>query len=705
MKLMKNAIVMACALVGSSAQELPPFKIVHLGDSYSAGNGARDEFGGRNYVGVRGCYRSPTNWGQQFADSLRDVFSVTYINKACSGAQLPQLMGPQRQDLDLKTITGDCPAPDYPGDEYYQDDEGDFPTFCRRYIFPQINAVDESVNLVIMTFGGNDLGFGNIVRECFVIGLRDVESCRTLIEAAQTALEDLTSRTADALTSIAERLDPNANVVLVSYPYLLLDIEYTLEEGDNVINVREELRAVQDAGDLAQREAVAAANARAGRDFALYYDGTKTLFGDHEPHPSVLIENDDRWIWEFDGLSIPEWYHFNAQGHSQLGEALSSFFSILDVTPGTFEDGGNIDMAFVVDTTGSMSAEIAAVRTNLADIVAQLAAATSSYRVAVVSYKDFPEFCPGNYPSRVDQDFTNNLSLIQAGIDSLVASGGCDGPETVYSGIKAALDLTWTSGATKIMIVIGDAPAKIDSAGAEPISGITASQLVAESIALDPVAVTGANVGGLDVDEISAATGGSVIAGGNVVDTISEVIAETAGSPFAWIGAFYSGKVGSPITFDASGSYDSEGIGLSLYEWSFFGDGTYDLSTTEPQATYTYDSEFTGIVLVRVTSQSGRRALGSAAITVNTEGSVPQGDEEPCEVGVDGIPILLGEDGIVLSCTPALPTSDKEGLKENLGDGGGGDCFLSGFFLDFLLCGAFDFFQTLIAWIQSLFPF
>jgi hypothetical protein len=73
-----------------------------------------------------------------------------------------------------------------------------------------------------------------------------------------------------------------------------------------------------------------------------------------------------------------------------------------------------------------MGGEIADVRASLANLVSQLAAATSDFRVAVVSYKDFDQFCDGDYPSRVDQDFTSDLALIQAGIDSLIAGGGCD---------------------------------------------------------------------------------------------------------------------------------------------------------------------------------------------------------------------------------------------------------------------------------------
>ena len=67
-----------------------PFRIVHLGDSYSSGNGARNENGDKTFYSVSGCYRSQSNWGSHFAESLTDVFAVTYINRACSGGVLAE---------------------------------------------------------------------------------------------------------------------------------------------------------------------------------------------------------------------------------------------------------------------------------------------------------------------------------------------------------------------------------------------------------------------------------------------------------------------------------------------------------------------------------------------------------------------------------------------------------------------------------------
>lgn len=43
-------------------------------------------------------------------------------------------------------------------------------------------------------------------------------------------------------------------------------------------------------------------------------------------------------------------------------------------------------------------------------------------------------------------------------LKSLYASGGGDGPEAVTAGIKAALELDWRPDATKMCVLIADAP-------------------------------------------------------------------------------------------------------------------------------------------------------------------------------------------------------------------------------------------------------
>lgn len=411
---------------------LPPFSIVHLGDSFSAGNGARDASGSANFVEPSACLRSPTNWGQLFANSLKDVFTVRYINRACSGATLTHLTNAQSKTYGFTTIP------------------------------PQIEAINKAVNLVLMTFGGNDLGFGSIIQECFVMGLRDVESCQEEIDNANAKLLGLEKQLSVALGTIGSLINDKAKVVVVSYPHIILDRKFVLKEDDGSLSIdlQATLRKLAEDADVAINNAISEANRILGRNFVIFFDRTKNLFAGHEPDPSVETRNEDRWIWEFEGFDVREWYHFNPMGHAQLGEALSAFIRLQDVGPSSFAAAKSIDMAFVVDTTGSMGGQIASVRSNLNSIVSNLAAGSADFRVAVVSYRDFPSRCleAGSYAARVDQTFTNDISQIQAGIDALVAFGGCDLPETVFSGIKAALDLDWTDGATKALIVIGDAP-------------------------------------------------------------------------------------------------------------------------------------------------------------------------------------------------------------------------------------------------------
>lgn len=666
----------------SSAQEIErtPIKIVHLGDSYSAGNGARSAEGDRNYYSVSGCYRSPTNWGSQFAASLTDTFDVNYINHACSGGVLSQILVPRdMKDTSFKNLDGSCPTPEYPDEEFFVDTSL---LSCSRFIDPQIDAIDSSVDLVLMTMGGNDLGFDSIVKNCFVVGFRSAGGCRKAVNEANNRMEDLED---DLITTFAEirgKLRPDARIAYVSYPQLLLDVQYQLvdnegTEDEDIYNAGAGIRALASLGDAHQIAAVEAANAAAGEEYIVFYDGTKALFAGHEPNPSSEERNPDRWIYEFEGsifsplVSMKEWYHPNALGHENWGAALS-VFETFGAAPEAFDTNSDIDVVFVVDTTGSMGGEIAQVQANLSSLVDQLTATTDSYRVAVVSYRDFPERTGYSldYPFRVDQTFTDDPGLIQAAIDSLTAQGGGDFPETVFSGIQAAIGLSWRPGVTKIAIVIGDAPAL----SPEPISNLTASQIVANSIAVDPVQVIGVDVGSLNsngaLGQIADGTGGSILIGtSGLTATILEILDGAVNQPFAWLGQAYSGKIGQPIQFDASGSYDPSGLPITLYEWDFDGDGIFDLETIEPTGTHIYDTDFNNFVVLRVTGPGGT-ALASARTVVNAEGFVSQGDETPCELDENGFSIILDEEkGRFISCTPdSLPEVDQEGVSEIVGD-------------------------------------
>ena len=86
------------------------------------------------------------------------------------------------------------------------------------------------------------------------------------------------------------------------------------------------------------------------------------------------------------------------------------------------------DVAFVMDTTGSMSLSINALKSALAgSLLAQLQAAIPNVGMAIVDHKDFGQ--GDSWGVNVRQTITTTLSLAQSAVNAMSASGGGDEPE------------------------------------------------------------------------------------------------------------------------------------------------------------------------------------------------------------------------------------------------------------------------------------
>lgn len=90
---------------------------------------------------------------------------------------------------------------------------------------------------------------------------------------------------------------------------------------------------------------------------------------------------------------------------------------------------GSVEMAFVVDDTGSMSEEIGAVRAALTKIIADLRALGKSPLIELVTFKD-------DVTHRLT---TNDLDVMQTAVNGLVEAGGGDCPE---SSVEALLEVS-----------------------------------------------------------------------------------------------------------------------------------------------------------------------------------------------------------------------------------------------------------------------
>jgi hypothetical protein len=118
-----------------------------------------------------------------------------------------------------------------------------------------------------------------------------------------------------------------------------------------------------------------------------------------------------------------------------------------------------IDVAFVLDTTSSMSNDIADVKKNLSMFLerAQVLGDKNgnALRFAILEYRDQGDL----YLHRVNTDFTRDIDKLVANLEIVEVAGGGDSPEAVLDALLAAKEyLSWNKEAKHSIILIGDAP-------------------------------------------------------------------------------------------------------------------------------------------------------------------------------------------------------------------------------------------------------
>jgi hypothetical protein len=164
-----------------------------------------------------------------------------------------------------------------------------------------------------------------------------------------------------------------------------------------------------------------------------------------------------------------------------------------------------VEVAFILDTTGSMSEEIDGVKDTLDKVMREVGGA-ATIRVGLVEYKDQGDaFVTKAYP------FTTDLAAFRKQVDGIHASGGGDTPEDVNSGLAATLqELKWTSdSAARVAFLIADAPPHLDYP--QGISYTTSAKRAASmGIKLHTISASGMDdVGQAAFRQIAQFTGGT----------------------------------------------------------------------------------------------------------------------------------------------------------------------------------------------------
>lgn len=364
------------------------------------------------------------------------------------------------------------------------------------------------------------------------------------------------------------------------------------------------------------------------------------------PPDLLTVETEHKKYFDPDGMA--------AMAMREAVDALEEFIPAqandLDKSFLQFATGNaGADLVFIFDTTGSMSGSIANAKTEATELANYWLTISTNGRVALVEFRDHGD----QFVSRVVQQLTNDQSAFQTAVNSLVASGGGDTPEAQLSGVMTALDsLAWKNGATKIGIVITDAPGK----DPEPNTAFTRAQVSQHALEIDPVAVYGVsvinNVGVTGfMQPMADATAGEVFVlgqGQTLSDLLADVMDSIAMSPVANLGGPYFAATGGAIEFSAERSFDPDGT-LASFKWDFDGNGTTDQTTNVPTVNHTYTAPFGGFAAVRVVSSDGGEALATAAVTVDAAGLANDVPVAPTA----GTAAVTGSGQVTVSWTPA----------------------------------------------------
>jgi hypothetical protein len=192
--------------------------------------------------------------------------------------------------------------------------------------------------------------------------------------------------------------------------------------------------------------------------------------------PVRLTDSRDSVLWQAQSDNTGKCELWNGLFTNAPEKQVASLQAVIDgktysvSQPTLFHDGINlirvkrpcrapsvVDIAFVVDATGSMGDEIQYLQAELGDVVAQVkdSLTSSTVNLGSVFYRDAGD----EYVTR-KTDISAQIHQTMEFIDRQQADGGGDFPEAVDQALAVALnELTWTSQAkARLLFLILDAP-------------------------------------------------------------------------------------------------------------------------------------------------------------------------------------------------------------------------------------------------------
>jgi len=151
-------------------------------------------------------------------------------------------------------------------------------------------------------------------------------------------------------------------------------------------------------------------------------------------------------------------------GGGGLGISLGSLGRSFGQYVGTLRKSG-LDVAVVVDASGSMQMIIDDLKVRLGDFAGTMQRLVPTARIGAVVYRDRDDGKVATAPRQSEDfvvkwsDLTFNTRKVQTFLGGIVAEGGGDWKEAVREGLETAMtQLKWRPEAKKVIIVIGSSP-------------------------------------------------------------------------------------------------------------------------------------------------------------------------------------------------------------------------------------------------------
>lgn len=120
------------------------------------------------------------------------------------------------------------------------------------------------------------------------------------------------------------------------------------------------------------------------------------------------------------------------------------------------------DVFFVLDVTGSMTWAINGIRDGVSDFAKKMRDNKIDFRIGLLAFRDLTiDPVPMDLLLFDGQPFTMDVTAFKNQVGSLISQGGGDIPESSLEAVEMACKQPFRKGATKVLLLITDAPPKV----------------------------------------------------------------------------------------------------------------------------------------------------------------------------------------------------------------------------------------------------